>query len=104
MTSFSVVVPTLGRPDSLASTIAAVCACDPAPEEVVVVDGDAAATARAVAESFADNGVRWVPSAPGLTRQRNAGMAEARGDVVVFLDDDARPAPDVFAHLGIAYT
>ena len=98
--SFSVVIATLGRPDDLHRALAAVSSCRPAPLEVVVVDGDEAATARPVAQ---EHGARWVGSERGLTRQRNRGVAECRGDVVVFFDDDARPAPDVFDVLARAY-
>jgi GT2 family glycosyltransferase len=32
-------------------------------------------------------------SSPGLSRARNAGVAHAQGDFLIFLDDDALPAP-----------
>jgi GT2 family glycosyltransferase len=46
---------------------------------------------------------RYVTSAPGLTRQRNAGLDEASGDVVVFADDDVVFGRSVFAALERAY-
>ena len=98
--TFSVVVATLQRPDDLRRTLAAVLACDPGPREVIVVDGDEAASAKSVADEL---GVRWLPSERGLTRQRNVGVAACTGDVIVFFDDDARPEPDVFALLADAY-
>lgn len=101
MTSFSVVVCTLRRPGPLARCLEALAACRPPPDEVVVVDGDEARSARPVAAAFA--GVRYVPAAPGLTRQRNRGLSACTADVVAFVDDDARVAPDVFARLAEAY-
>lgn len=101
MTTFSAVVCTLARPDRLRRALDALAACDPAPLEILVVDGDEAASARGVVDGFP--GVRWVPSPRGLTRQRNRGIDEAGGDVVAFFDDDAVPAPDVFAWLARAY-
>lgn len=103
MTTFSAVVCTLARPDRLRRALTALTSCDPAPLEILVVDGagDEAASARAVVDDFP--GVRWVPSPRGLTRQRNRGIDEASGDVVAFFDDDAVPAADVFAWLAGAY-
>lgn len=100
MTTFSAVVCTKGRPDIVKDALAALAACDPPPLEIVVVDGDAAESARPAAEQV---GARYFVNEPGLTRQRNRALEEAAGDVVAFIDDDARPAPDVFARLAEAY-
>lgn len=101
MTTFSAVVCTKGRPEVLEGALAALDACDPAPLEVLVVDGDNDhQSARSAAER---HGARYLPNPPGLTRQRNRGCDEAVGEVVAFFDDDARPARDVFAHLAAAY-
>lgn len=101
MTTFSAVVCTLARPDELRRVLTALAACDPAPSEVLVVDGDEAGSAEPVVRAFP--GVRLLRSERGLTRQRNRGVDVADGDVVAFFDDDARPEPDVFAHLAKAY-
>jgi GT2 family glycosyltransferase len=97
---FSVLIPTLGRPAELRATLTSVLACDPAPDEVIVVDGDEARSAEAVASEL---GVGYLASEPGLTRQRNMGLAVATGDVVVFADDDVRLETSVFAVLAEAY-
>jgi GT2 family glycosyltransferase len=47
--------------------------------------------------------VRYVRSQPSLTRQRNIGIDDVSGDVVVFLDDDVSIQPDLFALLEQAY-
>jgi len=102
--TFSVVVPTLGRPDEVEGALASVAACTPPPLEVLVVDGDPAASAEAAVARWADRlPVRHLRSAPGLTRQRNVALDACRGDVVVMVDDDARVPPDAFARLAAAY-
>jgi GT2 family glycosyltransferase len=103
----SLVIATRGRPDRLAAALTSLSACRPGPDELIVVDGDDAQSARAVVEgqvgALAPTAVRYVPSEPGLTRQRNRGIDLADGDVVVFADDDVEFAPDLFARLAAAY-
>jgi glycosyltransferase involved in cell wall biosynthesis len=105
--TFSVIVATLGRPERLDRSLRAAAALDPGPDEVVVVDGDpqrsAAAVVERVAAEVAPLPIRYVESPPGLTRQRNAGLAVARADVVVFLDDDAALEPGALAVLREIY-
>ena len=97
----SVIIATRGRPEILAETLVTVAALDPPPLEVLVVDGDSAGSAGAVVA--AHPGMEHVPAPPGLTVQRNVGLDRARGDVVVFLDDDVTVAPDLLAALLPAY-
>lgn len=100
------IVATLGRPERLEQSLQAVATLAPAPAEVVVVDGDADRSAAPIVDrvDVAGTPVRYVSSPPGLTRQRNAGLAAATGDVVVFLDDDAALQPDALAVLAEAYS
>ncbi|CAN5742624.1 glycosyltransferase family 2 protein [soil metagenome] len=100
---FSVVIATKGRPDALARTLDSLSRCDPGPVEAIVVDGDEAQSARRVVDGREDVPVRYLASEPGLTRQRNRGIEEAAGDVVVFVDDDVAFAPSVFSSLTRAY-
>src|SRR5215472_17412122 len=39
--------------------------------------------------------LRFVRSAPGLPRARNAAVADARADVLLFVDDDVDPSPQL---------
>lgn len=105
MTRFSVVIATLGRAATLGSALESLAACDPRPAELIVVDGAAEDDVRALVDRLAQFGVagRYVTSERGSTTQRNAGLAEATGDVVVFADDDVVFDPTVFAELARAY-
>jgi GT2 family glycosyltransferase len=104
--TFSVIIVTLGRLKQLAKCLESLNACTPAPDEVIVVDGDEAQSAREPTEQFATKSglLRYVTSAPGITRQRNVGLRAASSSVVVYLDDDARVADDAFAELATVYS
>jgi glycosyltransferase involved in cell wall biosynthesis len=99
--TFSVVIPTLGRNESLTRTLQSVGLCRPLPSEIVVVDGDTARSAEEVVNRIAGsmNGLRYLHSEPGLTHQRNRALDEIGGDVIVFLDDDVEVPRDVFSRL-----
>jgi GT2 family glycosyltransferase len=104
---FSVVIPTLNRTDPLRQALASLQACAPAPDEVIVVDGDPARSAEAIvadARRGADSiPLRYLTGGGGLTRQRNLGLTASSGDVIVFLDDDVEVDPEVFAVLSEVY-
>ena len=105
MSSFSVVIPTVGRSEALRDTIASVLACDPPPREILVVDGSEHRSAEEIVSGFADAPipVTHQPSPRGLTIQRNRGLAASSGEVTVFLDDDVDLEADIFTHLDRAY-
>jgi hypothetical protein len=75
---------------------------EPAEEIILVVDHCPGLLRRA-RENLA--GLTVVPNrmAKGLAGGRNTGVAEARGDVVAFLDDDAAADPDWLARLADHY-
>jgi glycosyltransferase involved in cell wall biosynthesis len=91
----SVVVPTYQRAQVLPAVLAPLLA-DPALRElIVVVDGSSDATMQVLSELSARHPTLrhvWQPnSGAGAARQR--GVLEARGDVVLLLDDDVVAAP-----------
>ncbi|MDP8958578.1 MAG: glycosyltransferase [Actinomycetota bacterium] len=98
----SVVVCTRDRPRLLEGCLEALQRLDPPPGEVVVVDNaPTSAATREVAERW---GVRRVlESRPGLDRARNTGWRKASGQVVLFIDDDARADPRLVAAMGAAF-
>src|SRR4029453_16520954 len=93
MTGISVVIPTCGRPDSLAAALESVYAQSALPQEVIVVDDGGAAhteATRAVVDPFRRRAARLVPNAraKGASGARNSGAEQARGELLAFLDDD----------------
>jgi GT2 family glycosyltransferase len=103
---FSVVIPTMRREEILQSTLDSLQRCEPAPDEVIVIDADAGGSSAPVVTAFDQQvapAVRYLRTPPSLTRQRNIGIDDASGEVVVFLDDDVAIQPDLFALLDEVY-
>lgn len=103
---FSVVIPTMRREQILDATLESLSRCDPAPDEVIVIDADSEQSSRPVVTAFDQQvapTVRYHNIEPSLTRQRNLGIDDANGDVVVFLDDDVNIEPDLFGRLAEVY-
>ena len=99
----SVVIPTYNRKDSLRVTLDGLarqtCPCEQF-EAVVVSDGSTDGTETLLAEyaKTSPYALRSFTQAnSGPARARNRGIDEARGEVVVFLDDDVEPAPEFLA-------
>lgn len=96
----TVIVCTHNRADALRHTLASVGALDvPADLEpdLVVVDNNAGPETEALLASVAPPNMplRVVREArPGAGPARNAGLRAARGDVILFTDDDVRLPPD----------
>lgn len=64
-------------------------------DEVIVVIDHNPTLAQRAAEELSDSRTRVIESLEerGLSGARNTGIAQCRGDVVLFLDDDAFPEP-----------
>lgn len=94
-TKVSVVFPTYGRESVLIDSVRAVLALAEPPFEVLVVDQTPVhepETDAALSALAADGRVRWIRlERPSITRAMNVGLVEARGEVVLFLDDDIVP-------------
>lgn len=91
----SVVVSTIGRPESITRVAEAVLADAATGEMIVVIDGPDPETEHALAGIVArDRRLLLLPSAHrGHLGALEEGVRIARGDVVVLLDDDVVPAP-----------
>jgi len=101
--SISVVIPSYNRRESLTEVIAALGQqIYPVErfEVIVVLDGSADGSREALDRvELADQiklTVLWQPN-QGAGRARNRGAAAAHGELLVFLDDDVVPRPDLLA-------
>ena len=102
--TISVIVPTLGRPNSLAALLKALAAQTRRPDEVVVADGSPDQQVRSLAED-----PRWTAlglvvrylqvTPPHAVRQRQAAIARSNGTLLLLLDDDVVPEPECVAAL-----
>ena len=50
-----------------------------------------------------DSLIRYYLQRPSLPEARNTGVRKARGDIVIFLDDDVIPDPDLIGHHARTY-
>jgi GT2 family glycosyltransferase len=103
----SVVICTFNRKEWLERCLAGIQALDPAPSEVIVVDGPSTDGTREYLERLSVQGtIRIVPqpSLDGISAARNLGLGVVKGDVVCFIDDDAIPAKGWLAAIISGYS
>ena len=100
-TSVSVVIPTYNRVSQLGRTLGALAAQDGTggPVEVVVVsDGSTDGTDEYLASADVPLPVVGITQHnAGPAAARNRGVERATGELVLFIDDDVVPAPDLVA-------
>jgi GT2 family glycosyltransferase len=103
-TEHSLIICTYRRPGEVARLLRAVAGQQRVPGETLIVDGSPNDETEKVVRSIARENIvpgltyfRVPPEHRGLTRQRNYGIARARGAFVSFLDDDTVPEADYFA-------
>lgn len=102
--TISVVVITRNRASWLRRCLESVARQSYRPMEVVVVDSSDGRESEAIAEAVPSvRYVRFPQGRRGMPSARNAGVREARGDVVVFLDDDCEASPGWLAALASTY-
>ena len=94
MTGTSIVIPMLNEERILPALIAHLANLDPAPLEVLAVDGGSADRSLQLAEAA---GWRVVQTEAGRGRQINAGVEAARGEYVVVLHADTVPPADMIS-------
>lgn len=99
MPKVSVVIPTYNRGYIVREAIESVLAQTFGDFEVIVVDdGSADDTAEKIA-AIRDSRVRYIrQSNAGVSAARNRGVAEARGEIISFLDSDDLWKPEKLTH------
>jgi len=97
--SIAVIVPTLNEAESIKATVEGVLAMANGVDEVIVADGGSVDDTVAIATAC---GAKAVVSPPGRGLQLNAGAAQARGDVLLFLHADTRLPTAPFSHVRAA--
>ena len=86
---FSVIIPVYNRTELLKRAVGSVLRQDFADFEVLVVDDGSADDIRSIVAGFADVRIRYFRQANrGASAARNAGIEQARGEYVAFLDSD----------------
>ncbi len=82
----SVIIPTLNEEKHIGTLLDCVKSQTFAPFEVLVVDGKSSDATQEIAKKHPD--VKLIRRDPHVARQRNAGAAAARGNILCFFDAD----------------
>src|SRR5262245_6381177 len=99
MDRVSVIVPTIGRPDSLRKMLVSLCEQTVTFHEVIVADGSTTNdTASVIADPCWGKAAlvvkRVTVQPPHAVRQRQAAIIAASGELLLLLDDDVVLDPD----------
>ena len=100
----SAIVPTIGRPESLARLLESLTTQTRIPDEVIVADASTSTEVASVIgrPDWGARGlqvIRVAAQPPNAVGQRMAAIATARGDALLLLDDDVVLDPGCVEHL-----
>ena len=101
--SVSIVIVTVNRADSLDRTLQSLRQVRYENFEVLVVDGPSVDHTQEVVKRHANSIRPFINTVRNISGARNTGIAHAKGDIIVFIDDDAIPEPDWLDHLLAPY-
>lgn len=95
MAGISLIIPTYNRDDLLVRTLECALRQDAPEYEILVIDQSRAHTPETLRflEAHRDR-IQWIRrEEPSLTAARNEGLRRARGEIIVFVDDDTSFEP-----------
>lgn len=93
----SVVIPTHDTRELTLRCLASLWLCNPAPDEVIVVDdGSKDNTSHSVLRKYPRHVVVRLPERQGFTVAANHGLARASGDLMLLLNSDTEVQPTAF--------
>lgn len=88
----SVIIPTLNAGPLLKALLSGLLAQDPAPSEIIIIDSSSKDNTRVIAQQCGARVILVPEKSFDHGRTRNRAAAEARGDILVFMTQDALPA------------
>src|SRR5262245_17522490 len=89
MPRVSAIITTFNRPQFLQKAIRSVLTQDDPDFELLVLDNSSTDNTPEIVKSFQDPRIRYIRHEPvGISRARNLGVKESRGEFIAFLDDD----------------
>jgi len=98
---FSIIICTYNREKLLPLALDSILTqtLDPGSFELILIDNNSSDSTPEIFSVFCSknkhiNTAYFTESKQGLSHARNRGIAEARGDIITFMDDDALLAPD----------
>jgi GT2 family glycosyltransferase len=93
----TIAVPTYNRAAVAVDAVRRLLALDPKPEAILIVDQTPAETPE-LAQWHREGAIRWIrPSRPSIPHAMNQALLAATTPLVLFLDDDVVPVPDIVA-------
>lgn len=105
---FSIIIPTYARPRQLASCLHSLAHLDYSRDrfEVIVVEDGSRVPVESVTASLRDRiNIRvFAQRHAGPATARNTGAAQARGEFLVFTDDDCEPAPGWLKKMAVYFS
>jgi len=87
MNKISLIIPTKNRTQDVMRCLKSISIQTILPNEIIIVDSSNTDELKSKLNTFTLN-IRYIRSEPGLTHQRNIGIKNSSGDIIIFLDDD----------------